>query len=533
MSRAIIVDSDTSIGYNYLIKKYFITNKNITTYRESATESKRVLDIVAPNNSITVEQLTILAEDFETLKSLSYTLSDTGSNITTIQINDYTEYPIELNVENKKLYIRNTNLVFDLTLNEARSSRVAILQAYYKEHLGLNISSQELLLIYNLLISTYTPSVYNLILDTSTTPIYYSNSFACSNFNNKGKLTYQCDFNPYGEFIQETIANIVNVNSSLNSITLSASIPSILKVGDKVIVKNATTVQDTYSYSADGEYTIKSIDTNTNTLYTNEPVQGSYTYNYPLASLVTTSTEIAEISRDTSTITLESTVPYNIQVGDIIYVTGTQQEIEGESVTCDGEYIVGSIENNTIVVQTPPPTNYTRSTGEYPILSKRLTLGNIESISSSTEPNTYNITFIEEPLQPLSVNAQFVIVYNNTETFYSIEEFNNNTIKGLYLSGTLTSYNVQYPILQIPVSKPNFLISITTSTNEAIMPVGEFMVDNFTQCQEYIGLLAGSIIPPNSVYTKLGQEIGESISIEGLPEITFLGIYSQVYTTEN
>ena len=168
MSRIIPIDSDTYIGYNYLIKKYFINNRDTITYRESSTEAKRVLDIVAPDNVITIEILNTLARDLEVLNTLSYTLSDTGAYISTVQLNDYEDYPIELRSETNKLLIRNTNVVFDLTLNEARNSRITVIQSYYKEHLGLDLTFQQLTLIYNFMINTYNPYVYNLILDTPT-----------------------------------------------------------------------------------------------------------------------------------------------------------------------------------------------------------------------------------------------------------------------------------------------------------------------------------------------------------------------------
>ena len=102
MSRIKQVDIDTSVGYNYLIKKYFINNKNTTTYRITIEDTKEVLDIVAPSNSITPEILEALANEYEELSTLSYTLSDTGAYISTIQINDYVDYPIELRAEKNK-----------------------------------------------------------------------------------------------------------------------------------------------------------------------------------------------------------------------------------------------------------------------------------------------------------------------------------------------------------------------------------------------------------------------------------------------
>ena len=538
MAKFVAIDLDTYLGYNFLTKQYFIVNKNTTTYRTEAEEIEKVLKIVAPNDTFhTVEWLKNYAKEFEELETLAYTISDTGAYISTIQINSYSDYPIELNAEKNKLYIKNTNIVFDLSLNEARSSRISVIQAYYKEHLGLDLSTIDLTDIYNFMINTYTPYVYNLILDTTTDPIYYSNSFACSNWTGKGKSTYQADVNPNEEFSLETIAYIVNVNSSTRAITLSDTIPDTITIGTTISVSNATTILDTYTYSADGNYTVSSIDTDTNTIYTKETISGSYTYNYPIAYLITSSVNIESIDRDTSTVTLTSTVPDSIQVGDIIYIEGTQQTIEGETVSCDGEYIVGNINDNTITLQSQPNTNYTYSTGSYPTISKRLFIGNIESIEKPSSVSTYNITLTSTPQQTLSINAHIVVFYDNSNTYYTINSVEANILTCTYLSGTLKSYTVNYPLLQIPVPYSNILLSVTTSTDEAKLPTGEFMLDDFNQCQEYLGLLDGNTLPTDSVYAKLGAEVGaEDIQIvyrELTPiPVNFLGLYSQVYASE-
>ena len=131
MAKFVLIDADTYLGYNFLIKQYFVVNKNTTTYRTEAEEIRKVLEIVAPDDtSHTVEWLESYAKAFEELETLSYTLSDTGAYISTVQINSYYDYPIELNAEKKKLLIRNTNIVFDLTLNEPVTTRISVMQAY-------------------------------------------------------------------------------------------------------------------------------------------------------------------------------------------------------------------------------------------------------------------------------------------------------------------------------------------------------------------------------------------------------------------
>lgn len=531
MAKFIRIDSDTFLGYNYLTKEFFINNKNTITYRTQASEIRKVLLILAPNDTVhTVEWLNNYAEQLEPLTSLAYTIYDTGAYIATVQINSYSDYPLTLNPEKKKLYIMNTNIIFDLTLSQSRSSRVQIIQAYYKEHLGLDLTIQELSAIYDFLISYYKPHVYNSISDIATTPLCYSNIFACSNYTGQEKSVYQAELNPNQEFTYSTIASITNADSATNTITLSGVIPSSLKEGDTIKITNATTVLDTYTYTADGEYTIASLDIANNTIITKEALTGSYTYNYPIASLVSSSVNITNIYRDTSTIVLTELVPNTIQVGDIIYISGTQQTIEGETISCDGEYVVGSINSNTITVQEQPNTNYTYSDGAYPTISKRNTIGKVYSISETADTNVYNIQLTNTPQQSLSENAHIVVTYNNTETYYTINSIEESSILCAYMSGTLTSYEVDYPLLQVPVPYTNILLSVTSTTNKEVMPLGEFMLDNFEQCIDYLNLLTGNTLPTESVYAQIGAEVGqeEVTIVEGIPT-SFLGLFTAVY----
>lgn len=535
MAKVITVDKDTYIGYNFLIKQFFVVNKNTTTYRDTSTEIKKVLDIVAPDNVVSVNFLDEYANQLETLDHLYYTLYDTGSHISTIQFNSYDEYPLTLDAEKQKLYIMNTNIIFDLTLNEARASRINIIQSYYKEHLGLSLTSTELTAVYNTLINTYIPHVYNVVDDTTditTSPVYFSNTFAVSNFTNKGKSTYQAELNPNQLYNFPTIAYIVNANSSTNAITLSSTVPNTLFTGSTIVVENATTVLDTYTYSADGTYTIASIDTDTNIIYTKEALSGSYTYNYPILYSISTSVSITDIDRYTSTVTLAEPTPDTIQTGDIVYIEGTQQSVEGETVTADGEYIVGNVQENSITLQSLPNASYTYTEGTYPTLTKRIPIGNIQSIASPSidTPNIYTITLTSTPEQTLTVNSKVVISYNNSYTYYSINSIEENVITCTYMSGTLTEYTVNYPLLQVPEPYEEILVSVTSSTNEKILPVGEFMVDNFNQCKEYLGLLEGNTLPTDSVYANIGAEVGKSIEVEGLEfPIEFKGFFSVVY----
>ena len=115
-----------AVGYNFKDKYYYVTNTGTSdtkyiTKRSTAEETYNVLEVVASETTSplpTVEEIKALSTTYETLKSLSYTWSDTGSYISTIQINDYEENPITLNAEKSKLYIMNSNTIYDLSLFE-------------------------------------------------------------------------------------------------------------------------------------------------------------------------------------------------------------------------------------------------------------------------------------------------------------------------------------------------------------------------------------------------------------------------------
>ena len=68
--REIRIDEDTRIYYIYEEKLYYIENKGTATPRATAEEAKKVLDIVAPFNPVTIDDLISLATVYETLTSL-------------------------------------------------------------------------------------------------------------------------------------------------------------------------------------------------------------------------------------------------------------------------------------------------------------------------------------------------------------------------------------------------------------------------------------------------------------------------------
>ena len=108
------------------------------------------------------------------------------------------------------------------------------------------------------------------------------------------------------------------------------------------------------------------------------------------------------------------------------------------------------------------------------------------------------------------------------------------------------------PKLYIPVPNPTVntevLIDVTSVSERAreVFPMGEFMVDSFEQCQNYIRTLAGLRWPSVDIKSNLYNEVPPSIELVEIPDLTtsiagdtiscsiasmeFKGLYSMIYT---
>ena len=541
MSREIVIDTDTIVGYNYLNKKFYVTNKKTRTYRSTKEDIKTILNIVAPTNTVTLEQLQELATVYETLNSLYYTLYDSGAYIATLQINDYKDYALTIDCEKQALYVYNTTLLFNLTLNESRDSRVTVLIDYYKNTLGILLTRQQVTAMYNLLISMYVPYVYNVIKDTSSSPVTYSNIFAISNWDKKSKAVYNCTTNPNNIFYNTDSADIIEASTSTNTFCVINPTTSTtnLVAGDTIVVTGTTTQTDTYTYSADGTYTIASINTTSTPIQiqTTEAISSMYTFPYPQAYLEIATGYITEIDRESSTITLSQAVPDSILIGDIIEVRNTQVEVNGTTVSCNGNYTVSNVHNKTITVQEVIPTNYTYDNqsvqGE---ISKNMFIGDVKKVSTASSYTTIYLTNNSpatlEQLQHVFINT------NNTRTYYTISSITNQstftcTTTSYTGSEPLHTYTPVYPKLQIKEADTSILIEVTSTQDENKFPTGEFIVDNFEQCRAYINTYTGLSVPSYTVYSNIGKTVGGTITVSGLPDIQYAGIFSQKYTPSN
>ena len=543
--RYIDIDVNTRVGFNYIKQKFYVTNKEYTTYRTSIAEIQEVLHALEITD-ITDEELQNLKDYTEDLYKVTYTLQDTGAYIHTLQFNDFKEYPLTLDCEKQKLYIMNSTIIYDLTLNESpRNVRIPRILSFYKNTLGLLISSEDMRYFYSLLLSYYYPTCYNQISYNEITDKYfYNNKFLLSNYSNTSNATYICTYNPNNNAAFTDIGYVVGTNTTNNTIILDKNISEEdLQGYNKIIIEGTTTTIDGNEYSADGEYTVEAIGNNI--LQVAETIPFAYEFPYKECYVLSAQYTITEMNRTNRTITLHEQ-PDNILVGDVILVSGASVESNFETISCNGTYTVESIQNKVITVEEEIPTDFD---GEA-ILIKEVFISNISKI--------YNKKLTLTETTDLDLTGATILIHTiadgeTTIENYPVSAFTTSTIT---VTGDVAAYNYinTCPKLYLPIPSPaenaEVLIDVTSVSENAeeVFPMGEFMVGSFEQCQSYIGTLAGLVVPSTTIKDNLYNEIPSSIELEAIPDLTtaregdtiscsiesmeFKGLYSKIYTEE-
>ena len=543
--RYIDIDADTRVGFNYIKQQFYVTNKEYTTYRTSVEGIQGVLAAIGVT-SVTDEQLLELKAYTEDLYKVTYTLQDTGAYIHTLQFNDFKNYPLTIDCEKAKLYIMNSTIIYDLTLNESpRNVRIPRILSFYKDTCGLLISTQDMCYFYSLLLSYYYPICYNQVMMTSTGKYFYNNKFILSNYSGTSNATYTCTYNPENTAKYTNVGYVLAADTATNTMTTSAPVEDYLQGYDTVIVSGANTyiasVEQTYS--ADGTYTIDSIDGNVITV--EETLPYAYEFNYKECYVVASAYGIESMSRDNNTITIADP-PNNILVGDVILVEGTNVETAYETLSCDGTYTVQYIEDNVITVEEQIPTDFTAEAGSEAGLIKEIFVSNIASIDNKV------LTLTDTT--DLDLTGATLLIHTIGDIDTDIQPYTVTT----FTTGTITvaedvddySYMDSCGILQIPVPSEEapVLVDVTSVSDNAaeVFPLGEFMVDNFEQCQDYIGTLAKLVKPSAVNKENLYKELPEEMELGEIPDLTtartsdkiscsiptmqFKGLYSKVYS---
>ena len=450
----------------------------------------------------------------------------------------------------------NSTIIYDLTLNESpRNVRIPRILSFYKNTLGLLISTEDMRYFYSLLLSYYYPTCYNQIMyNEDINKYFYNNKFLLSNYSNTSNATYICTYNPNNNAENTQVGYVVKTDTTDNTITLSEPVTmEDLKNYNKVIVQGATAEVEGTEYSADGEYTITHMGDNI--LKVEETIPFTYEFPYKECYVLAANYTITAMNRQDRTITLQEQ-PENILAGDIILVSGAEVVSNFETISCDGTYTVEAVSENTIADGGNTITTYTITveeeiptdfTGEATLI-KEVFISNISKIHNK------KLTLTETT--DLDLTGATILIHTMADGETTIENYpvENYTTSTITVTGDVENYNFlnTCPKLYIPVPEPDkdaeVLIDVTSVSENAaeIFPMGEFMVDSFTQCQDYIGTLAHLVKPSDTIKENLYYEIPSSIDLEEIPDLTtsvdgdkiscsiesmeFKGLYSKIYT---
>ena len=496
MARELQIDTDTYVGYNYKEKLYYVRNKGTETTRITGEQIIEVLKVVTGKypHQVPVTQDTppvpitpayleeTLVTPYEKLTDLYYTWEDTGAYVKTLQLNTYEENPLVLDCDKKKLYIMNTNLIYDLETNEADTYRTPYLIAYYKDTLGLDVTVEEMNYIYDFLMSFYSPTnypklqpyepktFYNVFSERETNqdPLFYSDTFKLSDYDNNAKAEITCTYNPDNSFPSSNkLTDIIYIDPNTRSLQLMNQVLT-LKVGDTVTISGADVDMSGETYTDDGDYTVEAIEDTI--LIVKEPLAISYAPAYKMCYKVASELHISEIDKDTLTISFTSS-PTSLQEGDKIQVTGTTITGNDETVSADGEYTVVTVNavSNYVVVMEIPAISYTGSSG---MAYRYEPFAYIQEIT-----NNQVVLFGELP----SSAPEKVLI---DDQMYVVTDYSQIT-RRLVLATQPPSYSLTLPELVKKVPSDVVDVEVTASSLPEV-PTGTFRVDSFLQCQQYV-----------------------------------------------
>lgn len=359
--RYIEIDKDTLVGFNYLKKKYYVTNKDTTTYRNAAWEVVAILEAMGITEiTIGTEVITLTPEyleetihdPIELLEKIYYTMEDNGSYIRTLQFNDWEDYPLTVDCTQGNIYIKGTNILFSLSLDISPENKITKFCSYYLETLGLSIPKNTMTAAYRLLSHQYSwPYYYNLLsTDEETGKIKYTNIFAMANYYKVSPVTCNGVRNPYSKFNTSELGNIISTDNEDNLITLKEPLTpqELLMEGSVVSIQGTEQEIDGTVYNSDGTYTVLKLETNEDenitAIQTVEPIPSSYVYPYPTCYVESINCDIFSMERESNVIRVAyDDFPNNLLIGDTIYVQNAQVETDHELISLEGAYTVRDI----------------------------------------------------------------------------------------------------------------------------------------------------------------------------------------------
>lgn len=545
---------DIRVGYNYIKSKYYVTNNKgnyTTTYRPNMEKIREVLEVFGVTTSqVTDAELISFKAEMELLTNIYYTWHDTGAYIHSLQFNNYKDYPLVIDCEKSSMHIGNSPLVFDLTVNESpKRVRVPHICNFYKNTVGLDIKEEDMLILYNLLMKWYSPTWYNQIKEqeNETDPLTYSTVCVLSNFDDTSDATCYCNFNALGDNYDHKINRVQSTDSASGEVVLLNPIGDTLKVGDSVLIEGAGIDYSGEIYSADGIYTVGEISTEENTygfrIAQNETLPLTYSFPYNTCYVRAANYSITEMSRTDQTITVSAN-PTKILVGDKIHVIGADVAGDYETISCDGVYTVRDVivsgTTYTIKVQEQIPTDFTGTA----TLTKELFVGYIDKIETTTGTNPYSTITLTQEAQVTPKASSYIILYMKGDRIQIQAKSSGITSTEIPLISEVigyTDYNAEDDMATLGKAEPSTTVSINvTSVVEKLeenFPIGEFIVDNFKQAQDYIKNAHITELPDSMEDNYNIGTVPDSMTISTLPDseittMSCLGLYSKNYDEE-
>ena len=187
MTHEIIADANTSVGYNFLTKEYFVKNLGTTTTLFTPADAKHILDITAPFNSISEDDIEKLSVTLEPLANIYYAWEDTGSYIKAIYFNSYKDHAIVYN--EPFIYIKSSNEMWNISSSISKDTIRDFFWSYFTYNLGLDVPMDIMDTIINYYVKLQQPYTYNNIIprEKPEDTLMYNNTITLINHNKTSK----------------------------------------------------------------------------------------------------------------------------------------------------------------------------------------------------------------------------------------------------------------------------------------------------------------------------------------------------------
>lgn len=543
------LDEDTKVGFGFQSKTYFVDNKETRTTRDNSQDILNVLNVVTGNSSytkrneeltlITTELLEEMATSSEPVTSISITIEDTGAYIKSLVFNDYDYYSMILDCPLHKLYILNTDKVFDLSLTVDPNIYIDDLIYFYTETLGLSVPRSLMEAVYNRLTLFYKPIIYNEInkRESVEDPLYYTNRIFLSNYSGEGELTYTLTVNPDNKFNEEVLGDIIGLSADDKTISLintQSAFNTFPTTEDlSVIIKGLNMKIGSDTYSADGTYTMVMKDTVNKSFIVQEAIPFDYSFPYPKIYREYPRTNITSVDNTTASIVVSSVSGFSI--GDTLTIYGSYNNVN------DGDYTIIGINTTTktISLDTVPPVPLTANCGRAIKLTYVGEAKLIRDELDSSSGNYYRIVTLKEQGTLALQGGDYVKIGDYWDNLVDMTWGGAYTTQFDMLVGQANIPPVQpydpaslYPKLYYNQLNTTVNINITSSELDKL-PTGEFNVDDNNQCRNYISL--GGVSSYVASLTTLNQACKKfsdtriTSNIAGIP-VTVKGLYSEFYS---